>query len=648
MSRLAALFSLLVLYQTAPAQAGLLTAQDQEVYRAAFALARANDWAAARQVASKASEPLPAKALAWFEFTHSDTAPFADIVAFADNNPDWPLQPTLRERAEQAATEIPDSVLLGYFQKNPPTTPKGRLRLADVLAAAGRQEAAGSVIRALWRAPDVDPDTEQAILERYGSILGPEDHAARLDRLIAAGLSSAARRVLALAPEDERRLGEARLALAALQPDAQGFVARVPPRLRNDAALLIDEARWDRRLERLDAAAHVLLDAPKAVHRPAAWWAESQILARRLIEERNDKLAYELLTRHASDEAGTLHGDSDFLAGWIALRRLNQPRTGYAHFTRLYQSVTLAASRSRAAYWAGRAAEKLGEGETSRRWFTTAAGYETSYYGQLAAMRLKRAVLPKFPPDPFLNPDEVDSFDANELVRVTRMLSEAGQDDLVKPFLLRLIATANTPGGYKLVAGLAEATHHLDVAISAARRAGANGMPLFEMGFPMIPVRRDGAAEAPLVLAIVRQESAFDPSAVSSSDARGLMQLKPATARQVAKALSLPFSADRLLADANFNLTLGSAYLDKMLDKFGGSYVLSIAAYNAGPARVAQWLSDHGDPRDGSIDVVDWIELIPFGETRNYVQRVLENLQVYRLRAGNREQAFKLARDLKR
>jgi soluble lytic murein transglycosylase len=210
------------------------------------------------------------------------------------------------------------------------------------------------------------------------------------------------------------------------------------------------------------------------------------------------------------------------------------------------------------------------------------------------------------------------------------------------------MAGTNTPGGYKLIAGLAEATHHLDVAISAAKRAGDNGMPLLEAGFPIIPLRRSGATEPPLILAIVRQESAFDPLAVSSSDARGLMQLKPATAKQVAKALSLPFSADRLLADANFNLTLGSAYLDKMLDKFGGSYVLSIAAYNAGPARVMQWLNDHGDPRDGSIDVVDWIELIPYGETRNYVQRVLENLQVYRLRSGDRDHAFKLARDLKR
>ena len=649
MSRFAIAFTLLILCATSPARAGLLTPQDQAVYRAAFALARANDWPAARQMAARASERLPAKTLQWLELTRSGTAGFADIVGFADGNPHWPLQGVLRERAEAASADIPDGVLLPYFQKNPPTTPKGKLRLADMLVASGQGDAATSVIRALWLAPDLDPDTERAVLDRYGARLRPEDHAARLDRVIAAGLSSAAGRLLPLVPQDQRLLGEARLALASLHPNAPDLVSRVPPRLRRDAGLLIDEARWNRRLDHLDAAAQILLDAPKALHRPVAWWTESQILARRLIEAGDDRLAYEVLTRHTpSDDGAAAHAEADFLAGWLALRRLNEPKTAYARFTRLYQAAKLPASRSRSAYWAARAAEGAGEGDNARHWLTAAADYETTYYGQLAAARLRRAVLPKFPPEPFLSPDEIGRFDDNELFRAARMLSEIGQDDLAKPFLQRLNAAATTPGAARQVATLAEMTHHLDIAISAAKRAGFNGVPLLETGFPVIPIQRDGTAEKPLVLAIVRQESAFDVSAVSSSDARGLMQLKPATAKQVAKTLSLPFSADRLVADANFNLTLGSAYLDKMLDKFAGSYVLSIAAYNAGPNRVAQWLSDHGDPRDGSIDVVDWIELIPFGETRNYVQRVLENLQVYRLRVGDREQAFKLARDLKR
>lgn len=639
---------MLILWMPGAAHAGLLASEDQGTYRAAFAAARSNDWTAARGIADQAKERLPAKVVHWLELTRSDRATFADLVAFADANPDWPLQGLLRERAEEASGDVPDSVLLAYFQKNRPTTPKGKLRLAEMLAASGQSKAAVDLIRAVWVAPDLDPDTERAILERHASILRPEDHVARLDRLIWTGQRSAAGRLLEWVPEGQRRLAEARLSLASQSPDARQLVSRVPPRLRGDPGLLFEEARWNRRKDQLDAAARILLGRGKTPQRPAAWWSERQILARRLIDDGGNKLAYKLLTAPAPGESSATHAEDEFLAGWVALRRLGNPKTGYEYFTRCYAAAELPNSRARGAYWSGRAAEALGKGSDSRRWYGTAADYDTSYYGQLAAARLGRDAIPKFSPEPFVTADEIESFDAKELVRVARMLSEVGGDDIAKPFLLRLNAMAATPAEHQLIATLAETTHHLDVAIAAAKRAGYNGKPLLEQSFPVIPIEHDGVAERPLILAIARQESAFDPRAVSSSDARGLMQLKPETARQVAKSLQLPFSADRLVSDANFNLMLGYAYLDKMLDKFSGSYVLSIAAYNAGPGRVAQWLNDQGDPRTHSVDIVDWIEMIPFGETRNYVQRVLENLQVYRFRLGDSERAFTLAQDLKR
>jgi peptidoglycan lytic transglycosylase len=646
--RLSAGVIFLILWATGSAYAAMLAPEDRDAYRVAFAVARASDWTTARRIANRARERLPGKVLYWLELTHSNTATFGDLVEFADRNLDWPLQGILRERAEEASRDVPDAVLLPYFQKNRPTTPQGKLHLADMLAASGQSESAIDLVRATWLAPDLDPDTEKAILERYVASLRPEDHAARLDRLIWAGLASAAGRMLELVPEEQRILGEARLALASLQPDAQDLVSRVPQHIQRDPALLFERARWSRRMDRLEEAAGILIDAPDDLGRPAAWHAECQILARRLIDDGKDTLAYELLTRRAPSVDRADYADAEFLSGWIVFRRLNDPKAGYAHFTRLFQAVKLPITRSRGAYWAGRAAEALGMGDTSRRWFATAASYETTYYGQLAAARLREAVVPKFPPDPVPGPDEVAGFDANELVRAARMLSEIGEDEIAKPFLLHLSAAAATPADQKLIAALAIAMHRLDVGIVAATRAGLNGVPLLEPGFPVIPIPHDGAAEKALVLAIARQESGFDKFAVSRSDARGLMQLKPSTAKQVAKSLSLPFSADRLLTDANFNLMLGYTYLDKMLDSFNGSYVLSIAAYNAGPARVAQWLHDHGDPRSDAVDVLDWIELIPFGETRNYIQRVLENLQVYRLRLGDRDQAFKLSRDLKR
>jgi soluble lytic murein transglycosylase len=648
MPRIVVLAAVFVLSMTA-ARAELLTPGDQKVYRAAFAAAHSNDWIAARRIAEGAREPLPAKVLHWLELMRSDGATFADLVAFADTNPDWPLQRSLRERAEDASRDVPDSVLLEYFQRNQPKTPKGRLRLADMLAASAKGEAATDVVRALWLAVDLDPDTERALLERHAFRLRPADHVARLDRLIWAGQRSAAGRLLGLVPEEQRRLADARLSLQSLAPDAQSVVSRVPQSLRADPGLLFEQARRNRRQDRLEDAARIFLGGRKNLERPAAWWAERQILARRLIDDGNDKLAYALLTAPGPGERSAAHADDEFLSGWIAFRRLGKAKTGYDHFTRSFEAAELAIGRARGAYWAGRAAEALGKGDVSRRWFAAAADSETTYYGQLAASRLGHAAIPKFSPEPFVTPDDIDRFDGNELVRIARMLSEiGGDDDIAKPFLLRLEAMAATPAEHKLVATLAETTHHLDVAIAAAKRAGYNGRPLLELSFPVIPIERDGIAEKPLILAIARQESAFDPLAVSNSNARGLMQLEPETAKRVAKSLSLSFSADRLLTDAKFNLMLGSAYLDQMLDRFGGSYVLSLAAYNAGPARVAQWLNEKGDPRSHSVDIVDWIELIPFGETRNYVQHVLENLQIYRLRLGDRERAFTLAQDLRR
>lgn len=648
MLRIAILVAVFIASMTA-ARADLLASADREAYRAAFAASHSNDWTAAQRLAAEAKERLPAKVLQWLELTHSDTATFAELVAFADTNPDWPAQRSLRERAEDACSDVADGVLLKYFQRNRPTTPKGRLRFADMLAASGNGEVAADVVRSLWLALDLDPDTERAVLERYASRLRPADHIVRLDRLISAGQRSAADRLLALVPEGQRRLADARLSLANQAPDAQSVVSRVPRDLRANSGLLFEQARWSRRQDRLEDAARIFLDARKNAQRPAAWWTEREVLARQLMGDGKDKLAYALLTAAGLGEQRAARADDEFLSGWIAFRRLGKPKMGYDHFARSYEAAELPTGRARGAYWAGRAAAKgLPKGDVSRHWFALAADSETTYYGQLAAAQLERAAVPKFAPEPFVTPDDIDRFDANELVRVARMLSEIGENDLAKPFLVRLDALAATPAERKLVAELAGTTHHLDVAMSAAERAGYNGKPLLDLSFPVIPVEHDGTAEKPLILAITRQESAFDPQAVSTSDARGLMQLKPETAKQVAKSLSLPFSAERLLSDAKFNLTLGSAYLDQMLDKFGGSYVLSLAAYNAGPARVAQWLNEQGDPRSRSVDIVDWIELIPVDETRNYVQRVLENLQVYRFRLGDGARAFTLAQDLRR
>jgi soluble lytic murein transglycosylase len=626
----------------------LLSPTDRQAYVAAFAAARAADWPAARALAAGAHERLPAKVLLWLELMRDDAARFADIVAFADANPDWPRLGMLRRHAEQVMDDVPDDVARAYFAAHPPVTPQGKLRLAAILAGAGERQALAALVRQMWVAPDLGPDDEQAVLSHYADLLRPEDDAQRLDRLLWAGQFSAARREMPRAPADWQRLAEARLAFAGFDDDAEAAFARVPENLRRDPGLVLERVRWYRHHDRLDDAVQVLQQPPAELVRPASWWGERDTLVRRLLDEHRDRLAYTLAAWRGLRETGAALVEAEFLSGWIALRRLDDPTAAAAHFTALYKEATLPATAARGAYWLARAAEARGMREDARHWLTLAAAHGLTYYGQLAAARLGGAVDPVFPPEPQPPAAEASAFEAGELVRTARLLAALGQGDLARAFVAQVAATVPPASAdQKLVASLADATGAFDIGITAAKRGGRDGVPWLAEGYPVMRFDH-GAVEPPLVLAIARQESGFDVSAVSRADARGIMQLRPETARGVARALGLPFSAGRLTSDAAYNLALGQAFLGRLLDRFGGSYVLAAAAYNAGPARVSQWLDTIGDPRGGGVDPVDWIEGIPYAETRNYVERVLENLQVYRLRLGAGVRAFTLAQDLRR
>jgi soluble lytic murein transglycosylase len=647
LSSLRACCAALLILCAAPAAAAVLTPADQDAYRVAYKALRARDFAAAQQVAAQASERLPAKVLQWLVLLRDDRASFADLAAFAEANPDWPLAATLRQRAEMASDDVPDGVLGPWFRRHRPVTVKGKLRFAAILTGAGERDAAAALVRDLWVNGDLGLDDEAQLLARHADLLREEDHAARLDRLLWSGQAAIARRQLARVAEAPRLVAEARLAFAAVQDDAESVAQRVPPALQSDPGLVLDRAKWNRRKDRLEAAAAILASPPPSLVRPALWWSERDLLAQKLIDAGNPRLAYTLVQSRALGETGAERADAEFLAGLIALRRLAEPQTAYAHFTQLHASVKSPISLARGAYWAGRAAEAEGDREQARRWFAAAAEHRLTYYGQLAAARLGTASRPDFPPPPQPPAAEAERFELSEFVRAARMLAEIGESEFAKPFLAQMNASATTPTELTLVAGAAQQMGVLDVAVTAAKRAATQGVLLLDASYPVLRGGRPDGIEQPLVLAVVRQESGFDKAAISRSDARGLMQLKPSTAQEVAKQLALAFSSERLTTDQAYNMTLGQAYLSKLIDAFGGSYVLGIAAYNAGPARVKQWLGTYGDPRSG-VDPVDWIEQLPFAETRNYVQRVLENLQVYRLRMGDAPHAFMLGEDMKR
>jgi soluble lytic murein transglycosylase len=400
----------------------------------------------------------------------------------------------------------------------------------------------------------------------------------------------------------------------------------VQPAKLNEPAVRLERAQWMRRTGSLDEA-KALMTGP-AANQTEAWWNERNQLARDLLAANRAADAYAVTVDHGLTR-GVAFAEAEFLAGWIALRHLKKPAEGLKHFQTLYDGVSTDVSKSRAAYWLGRAHEAGARPKEANEWYAKAASFGQTFYGQLAARKLPGGAA-RLPSDPVASDSDRQALGGRELVTVARYLGQANDADRARLFLLQLARMVTSPGEVALLAQLAVELKRPDVALTIARRGVANGVVLFDAAFPVVDLGATGSIERALALALTRQESSFNAAAVSSSGALGLMQLLPGTARDVAGRVGVPFIQEKLTRDPAYNVQLGSQYLAEMLQKFGGSYELAAAGYNAGPNRVAQWLKTIGDPRAGKIDMVDWIEMIPFSETRNYVQRIMEGVGVYR------------------
>jgi len=646
---LALFFGVATLGATAHAETAAPSGASDGAISAALASARSGDLAKAYALAGQSKDPLALKLVRWLDYSRgtADNTRFTDIAAFIDQNPDWPSQKKMRRRAELASAGADDDTVAAWFKRHPPTSGFGKVRAAELAINRGEVETGTAALRKAWIEGDFGPFDERGVLARHGFRLRPEDHQARLDRLLWEGQTDAAKHMLPLVSADYRALAEARLAVAADSATAAKLVAKLPEALRNDPGLIFAQARQQRKKDKIDAAAELLLGISSSKH-PAAYWEERLILARRLMGSGNAATAYRLA-------AQDLPGDDDeyteaqFLAGYIALRFRNEPETAFDHFARIIARATHPDVKGRAAYWAGRAAGKSGNADLATKWYTVGAEHRATFYGQLSAHELGDDAPPKPMPEPRASDTEQARFEAQEMVRAARLFLASGDRARAMNFLMAMADQAKQLIDFAMLGALAESYGRVDLAIAVARRALEAGMPLLVHGYPVTTVPgAGGTAERPLILAIVRQESAFSTDAQSSVGARGLMQLMPGTAAQVASKLQLPFSLPRLSSDGLYNMMLGRSYIESMIDDFGGSYPLAIAAYNAGPGRVRQWVREFGDPRGHDLSMVDWIEMIPFTETRIYVKRVLENLQVYRGQTGDNPAAFSLVADLAR
>ncbi len=632
-----------------PVAAAALSSSDKSIYRTAFTAAADKKWPEANAIAERAKDPLLAKVILWLDLMRSQSGhPFSDYARFVSQNPDWPGQVALQSQGELAMPlGLPPRDVLAWFQDREPLTFAGAMQLARALQSSGDKDKAVAVLRRAWIELDATADEEKQFLDRYGKMLKTEDHVARLDRLLWDNRQDAARRMMGRVDAGHRALAEARLGLRNGKGNADKLIGMVPQKLQRDAGLIYERARWRRRNDLFDSIPSLFTPPLKAVSRPDVLWREIDDAARRALARNEIKVAYRLAAQHGA-KTGTPFAEGEWLAGWIALRFLHDPKTAYTHFTRLYEGVGSPISKARGANWAGRAAEGLKKKTDAQKWYAEAAQWSTTYYGQLAAQRAGHRGPLALPAMPEPTKQQRAEYFQGELARVVQQLHEVEQTDRARTFLLRLVELAASPTEHYLAADLAATLGRNDLVVAAAKASRLYGVEMVDALFPTLSVSGGETPEKALILAVIRQESAFQQDAVSAAGALGLMQLMPGTAKSVAKKVGLPYAKGRLTSDSSYNVSLGRAYLGEMLDRFGGSYVLAIASYNAGPGRVAEWLVQNRDPRRQNVDTIDWIESIPFSETRNYVQRVIENVQVYRQLLGGTQIALSIEQDLAR
>jgi soluble lytic murein transglycosylase len=600
----------------------------------------ANDIAGARN----ARDSLPATSLdrhilAWaIALYGGDKVPSGEIADAAKMLPGWPGTIVLRKNSERALyrENPPPQVVVNAFGRSQPLTPEGVMILARSQVALGNAAAARATLVPFWRSEKLEAKDESAFIKEFGALIPATDHRYRMERMFYADKPDSALRVAGLA--GAQQLADAWAAADRGDKNTAKLLKAVPAAQRS-AGYFFAEAEYLRKQQKFADAAAIVMKAPTdrdSLVDPDAWWVERRVLSRELVDQGDMKTAYKIVSMHAAESPASA-AEAEFHAGWYALRGLNDPAAAAAHFSRIADMAQGPVSLSRAYYWLGRAAEVGGSGN-AKDYFTRAAAYGTTFYGQLAGERVGLRTLNIVYPKP--SAADRQSFEGREAVNAIQRLQEAGYDRYAETLYRDLAGQLTSPGELALLAVLAEKQGNHFMALKVGKIAAQRGIDVGALSHPLgvIPdsANISGSGKA-LAYAIARQESEFNIGAISSAGARGLLQLMPGTAKQLAKKAGMTFSQARLTTDAGYNATLGSAFLGEQLDRFNGSYVLTFAGYNAGPNRAAQWVAKYGDPRGKDVDaVVDWIERIPYTETRSYVQRVMENYEVYKMRISGK------------
>ena len=598
-----------------------------------------SNWKDAIKVAKKARAKSIYNFIQWQHLlTTGNRASFYDYKEFIEKNKNYPRIERIKYLAEhKMSTQIlSPKDIINWFGNKKPLSGFGKMALGESLILTGNKSGGINLIKEGWITADLSKSDLKFFRKKYKKYLNSDDNIKRADYLAWENKYWDLRRMLRYLPKDHRLLYTARQLLMSKSYGVDSAISKVPQKLKNDPGLNYDRLKWRRKRGRLESSLEILLNIDNTKEymvRPDKWWTERSIIARSLIYKKKYETAYKLTSKHAMSQ-GPEFAEAEWMSGWIALSFLKDPLLAEEHFKRFYKNVGYPISLTRGAYWLGRTYEKMGNKELSEKWYKEGAKYLTTYYGQLSHLKV-------YPYQKFAlyNPIQVDKkiseyFYKKKLVAIVHLLDELNKEKYAK-YILRFLANENINEGSEILAAkLATDISRFDFAIQISKIASYEKRFHHKYNYPIIGVPKNVKGrkipDPAFILSIIRQESEFDTSAHSSAGAKGLMQLMTYTARTVAKQAKIPYSKKKLTKDPEYNINLGSFYIAGLLLEYDGSYPFAIAAYNAGPKRVKYWNKINKNPQKGKIDYVDWIELIKFKETRNYVQRVLENFNVYR------------------
>ena len=629
-----------------------LNLNEEKIFKLSLKSGDQKKWARSIKGIEKINDEVARKIIIWRWLTADDgIATKKQLEDFYESSKAWPKIKKIKAKIESKKLANDIKKTLDWFQENPPISPIAKIKLSEILIKNKFIEEGNWLLKESWVKNSFSYSEEKYILKNYKNIITNPDNAKRLEHLIWKRQWGSANRQLKRVSKDIKQFSIAKIKLSRRRGNVDQAIKNVPKNLINHESLIYERIKWRRKARLEKSSLELLLSYNGEYSYPKKWWREVNYHTRKQLSYKNYKVATKILEQYNLSSKRYL-SDSQWLAGWLSLTFNKDPQSAYKYFSNMFLEVKTPISKARASYWAGQASEKLGNKDDLRIWYERAAAFPATFYGQLALKKINRELFLPTQNIEF-NQDELKKFKESELVRALIILLHIQERKLSRIFSMHLVDQAKNTKDILMLSKILNDFNKVSLSIFVGKKAIYNNIYIPSLNFPvpkkelMNLINKNTEIPVPVTLAITRQESAFDVKAKSRAGARGLMQLMPRTARITAKKNNYKYKRIYLTAKPAYNVKIGSFYFKEMLNKFNGSYVLALAAYNAGPSRVNRWLKTYGDPRKNEIDPVTWMELIPISETRNYVQRVIEGIYMYRMLVRNEKNLTSPIKQLK-